>query len=375
MMTFFDLKYCQQLLNDCFEQYIERLLARIQQVSTSIFALIVLTICVPPIIALIFAELEAARVRSEQPKGCRKLGLKIESNLSNEFDKKFSLGRPPSTEQTSAEWWRVKSLWIYPVKSCKGVELNRSTVLATGMEYDRQFTFTQLKSTFPVGESTPEKKKAAHKWEFITQRQYPLLARVRTEIWVPDQSVDGYSPQTDDVESCGVIVLSFPYQSAGWRGKLAQWGAVIKGSVPENHFRIPFNPTPAQIEKAGYTYEDMTIWKDRVRALNMELEVPEELRYYLGISNKLGLFRIDNEALREVHRCAPKKEELGWQPVIGFQDAVSCYNFFAIDHWLTTIVSSSPSQSCQCKRYRASDAQNERPRPSLRGPLSSEHHQ
>jgi len=342
-MTLLNPECCQQLLNDFPKQYIERLLAQIHPVSTSIFALIVLTICVPPIIALIFAELVAARVRSEQPKGCRKLGLKIESNLSNEFDKKFSLGRPPSTEQTSAEWWRVKSLWIYPVKSCKGVELNRSTILATGMEYDRQFTFAQLKSPFPVGESTPEVEKAPHKWEFITQRQYPQLATVRTEIWVPDQSVEGYSPQTEDVESGGIVILIFPYQSSGWRGKLAQLGAAVKGSVPEKHIRIPFNPTPAQIEKAGYKYENITIWKDRVRALNMELEVPEELRYYLGISNKLGLFRIDNDALREVHRCAPKKEELGWQPVTGFQDAVSYYNFSAIDHWLTTVVSSSPS--------------------------------
>ncbi len=327
-MAFLNLEYYQKLLNDFFENNVDRLLAPVQQVSTSTFALLVLTICIPPIIALIFAEIEAARVRAEQPKGCRKLGLKIESNLSNEFDKKFSLGRPPSTEQTSAEWWRVKSLWIYPVKSCKGVELNRSTILATGMEYDRQFTFAQLKSPFPVGETTPEKEKAAHKWEFITQRQYPLLAKVRTEIWVPDQSVEGYNPQTEDVESSGAVVLSFPCQAAGWSGKLAQWGAAFTRSVPEKQFQIPFDPTPAQIEKAGYTYEDVTIWKDRVRALNMELQVPDELRYYLGISNKLGLFRIDNTALREVHRCAPKKEELGWQPVTGFQDAVS-YKFLA----------------------------------------------
>jgi hypothetical protein len=107
------------------------------------------------------------------------------------------------------------------------------------------------------------------------------------------------------------------------KGKLAQWGASIKGTVPEKRFRIPFNPTPAQVEKAGYTYEDITIWKDIVRALNMESEIPVELKYFLGITNKLGLFRIDNKALREVHRCAPKKEELGWQPVTVFQDAVS----------------------------------------------------
>jgi len=75
-----------------------------------------------------------------------------------------------------------------------------------------------------------------------------------------------------------------------------------------------------QIEKAGYSYEDMTIWKDTVSALNLEIEIPEELRYYLGISNKLGLFRIDNSKLREAHRNAPTKE-IGHQPITGFQDA------------------------------------------------------
>lgn len=320
-MPLLDLDCYNRILKDLFEQYFEQLLARIHHIYTSTFTLIILTICLPPIAALICFQVEVAKTRSEQPKGCRKLGLKIESNLSNEFDKKFSVGRPPSTEKTSAEWWRVKSLWIYPVKSCRGVELNRCTVLATGMEYDRQFTFAQLKS--PVGESTPEKDKATQKWEFITQRQFPSLARIKTEVWVPDQAVEGYSPQAEDVKSGGVVVLRFPHQQAGWRGQLTQWGASIKRAIPEKQFRIPFDPTPAQVENAGYTYEDITIWKDKVRALNMELEVPEELRYFLGIRNKLGLFRIDNEALREVHRCAPKKEELGWQPVTAFQDAVS----------------------------------------------------
>lgn len=292
------------------------------EVSTTTFVLIVLTICLPPILLVVLFEVEASRLRAEEPKGCRKLGLKIESNLLNEFDKKFSEGRPASTEETSAEWWRIKSMWIYPVKSCKGVELNRSSILSTGMEFDRQFTFAQLQSPFPVNANTPEKEKMAHKWHFITQRQYPLLARVRTEMWVPDQSVDSYTPHGADVESGGVIVMSFPHQQPGWRGTVANWGAWVKGTVPEKHFRVPFDPTPAQIETAGYVYEDMTIWKDTVSALNLEIDIPEELRYYLGISNKLGLFRVDNSKLREVHRCAPKKEELGWQPVTGFQDAV-----------------------------------------------------
>jgi len=195
-------------------------------------------------------------------------------------------------------------------------------VVATGMEYDRQFTFAQLKShPVAVNASTPEKEKAAHKWEYITQRQFPLLAKVRTEMWVPDQSVDTWAPHLEDVESGGVIIMSFPYQEAGWRGKVAQWGAAVKGTVPEKQFRIPFDPSPAQIDKAGYTKEPMTIWKDTVSALNLEIELPEELRYYLGMSNKLGLFRIDNSELRESRRNAPAKETVGHQPVTGFQDA------------------------------------------------------
>jgi len=311
----------RDLLEDYYDIYYEELLERIPVISTRTYVLTILAICIPPIIALIFYEREQARLRAEQPKGCRKLGLKIESNLLNEFDKKFSEGRPPSTEETSAEWWRLKSLWIYPVKSCRGVELNRGTVIATGMEFDRQFTFAQLKSPFPVGANTPDKEKAAHKWEFITQRQFPLLGKIETEMWVPDQSVDTYAPHAEDVESGGVIIMSFPYQEAGWKGTVAKWGAALKGTVPKKQFRVPFEPSPVQVEKAGYSYEKMTIWKDVVNALNLEIEIPEELRYYLGISNKLGLFRLDNSRLREVHRNASNKAELGYQPITGFQDA------------------------------------------------------
>lgn len=311
-------------LEQHYEIYQAQVNAYLASISTLTYVLTVLAICVPPLIALVFYEREEARLRAAQPRGCRKLGLKIESNLQNEFDRKFSEGRPPSTEETSAEWWRLKSMWIYPVKSCRGVELGRGMAIATGMEYDRQFTFAQLKDPLPAAANSADKDKPAHRWEFITQRQFPLLAKVRTEMWAPDQAVDTYTPHTEDVESGGVIVVSFPYQEPGWRGAVARWGAAVKGTVPEKHFRIPFDPTPVQIERAGYSYENLTIWKDTVRALNVEVDIPEELRYYLGISNKLGLFRIDSSQPREVYRNAPTKEELGYQPVTGFQDAVSC---------------------------------------------------
>ncbi|CAG8952385.1 hypothetical protein HYFRA_00001132 [Hymenoscyphus fraxineus] len=347
----------RQLAEEYYELYSQLLGEQLQRISTTTYVVTALAICLPPIIALIIYEREQAKLLAEQPQGCRKLGLKIESNLLNEYDKKFAEGRPPSTEETSAEWWRLKSMWIYPVKSCKGVELNRGTIIATGMEYDRQFTFAQLRSPFPVNAATPEKEKAAHKWEFITQRQFPLLARVRTEMWVPDQSVDTYKPHAEDVESGGVVIMSFPWQEAGWRGTVAKWGASFMGKVPEKQFRIPFDPSPVQIEKAGYSFEEMTIWKETVSALNMEIEIPDELRYYLGISNKLGLFRVDNSKLREVHRNAPKKEDLGYQPVTGFQDAYPLHliNLASVRDVESKIphVKGTPKPRISAQRFRA----------------------
>ena len=71
----------------------------------------------------------------------------------------------------------------------------------------------------------------------------------------------------------------------------------------------------------------MKIWKDMPEALNMGVEIPDDikakLKYCLGVSNPLTLFRIDTRKYREVFKCAPKKEEVGFQPIIGMADSVS----------------------------------------------------
>jgi len=218
------------------------------------------------------------------------------------------------------------------------------------MEYDRQFTFAQLRSPFPLATNTPTAAKAAHIWSSITATQFPLLSKVRTEMWVPDQSVDTYAPQVEDVESGGVIIISFPYQEPGWRGVIAKWGAKVKGTVPEMHFRVPFDPSPVQIEKAGYSWEKMTVWKDSiVTALNLEIEIPEELRYYLGISNKLGLFRIDNSKLR-----SPRYEPDAI-PAAGFQDAypIHLVNLATIRALESSLPKSKLTPRLSAARFRA----------------------
>ncbi|KFY44913.1 hypothetical protein V495_03199 [Pseudogymnoascus sp. VKM F-4514 (FW-929)] len=297
--------------------YYQKLLSTVADVPTPAL-FVTLLLCVPLGIALC---VNAAQPREEHPKGCRKLGIKTKSNLSNEFDKKFASGWPLSTSKAPTKQWRVQSMWIYPVKSCRGVELDHGDIITTGMKYDRQFTFAQLKNPAPAAETEEKKKQTARTWEFITQRKFPRLATVKIEIWVPDHSSESYAPDCDDVEGSGVVVIRFPYQQPGWRGKFERLGALIKGSVPEKQFRVPFDPTPSQVQKSGYIYEKVVIWKDTVNALNLEVDVPKELKEYLGVSNKLSLIRVDNSALREVYRCAPKAADLGYQPVTGFQDA------------------------------------------------------
>ena len=59
---------------------------------------------------------------------------------------------------------KVSALTIYPVKSCGGIQLAESPVLRRGLAFDRRFQIVDQNG------------------EFVTQREYPKLARVRTRI-------------------------------------------------------------------------------------------------------------------------------------------------------------------------------------------------
>jgi len=217
----------------------------------------------------------------------------------------------------------VRRLCVYPVKSCAGIEVTRSKVLATGLEHDRLYTLAQLRSPFPQGVDTPAAEREAHAWEFVTQRQFPALATVSVDLWVPDATKRSRLLSASDE---AFLVLRFPWQEAGWRGALAWAAAKLSrgaGGLPEKEVLLPVAfPSDAEIKERGYEYDTVRVWKETVRALNMAAELPPELRLYLGVSNKLGLFRIHPDARREVFRAAPKREQAGYQPIIDFQDAV-----------------------------------------------------
>ncbi|KAJ3549208.1 hypothetical protein NM208_g599 [Fusarium decemcellulare] len=272
----------------------------------------------------------------------RKIGL--EPALTN-LSSQFSGEHQPAPGKPIV----LQSLWIYPLKSCQGIEVSRSRVLPVGLEFDRLYTFAQLKKvTGPLG--SEGSKDDQYKWEFITQRQYPLLASLNVELWQPD-------PAKPKADGKGYILFRFPWK--GTRISLTSVIAKLAGGwndKPEKEVRLPVDfPTDKEIRTKGYTFESCSIWKDKVIALNMEKELPSELSLYLGTRHRLGLFRIDPGRLRQVHRCAPAKVDAGYQPVTGFQDAypVHLINIASVQDLASKIKMDDILPCLDVQRFRA----------------------
>lgn len=222
--------------------------------------------------------------RSSLPPG-KKLGIS-HSNLSDE-DTYDADGLPD---------WRIKSLWIYPIKSCQGVELNKVRLIPTGFENDRQFTFGELR----------EKG-----WVFITQRQYPKLTTVGAEI----------------------------YEAAT--------GSTLRATFGKQAFTIPLDATGPETP--------ITIWKETPTAYDVSGPLTAQLAAlgkYLGAKHPLGLFRAIPGSPRPVFRNAPTVDELGYQPVVGFADA---YPLHLLNlHSIRELAARIPSMAeLSARRFRA----------------------
>jgi hypothetical protein len=276
----------------------------------------------PPLVLLILAFTQHEAPSPPVP-GCRKLGINGPSNLSDQYSMKYSEGSEASTKP-----WNVKAIFIYPLKSCMGIELGTSEIVRTGLKYDRQFTLGQQVTGLPTMEG-----KVKSEWNFITQRTFPRLAKVETEIWVPCEKAPGYSEEAEYVKSEGCLVVRFPFSPdtdftvEGLKAYGRIWAAYLSGKPePMLEFRVPFNPSQERIKKIGYRSAEVKIWKDTPVALDMareiSVEIMEKLRYTLGVTNPITLFRIDTRKYREVFKCAPKKEDVGFQPIIGMADSV-----------------------------------------------------
>jgi hypothetical protein len=72
---------------------------------------------------IIFQSFSKSRKR---PPG-RKLGIDLNHKLSNLHDE-----YQQSPIGTTEDNWEVKSLWIFPIKSCKGIEVEEAKILPSG---------------------------------------------------------------------------------------------------------------------------------------------------------------------------------------------------------------------------------------------------
>lgn len=266
---------------------------------------------------------------------------------------------------------KLESLCLYPVESLTGIEVTRAKVTSTGLEFDRLYTLAQLKSPFPVSVQQARRDDAAakdHKWESITQRQFPLLSTVQVELWQPDlDKLKGLNDKNAQSNSEAFLILRFPWCETGVFGLWDLFAAkCLRGwnAVAEKEILLPVVFPPAEdITAKGYAREMVRLGsgsnydnkngddheiaaaavEEGEEALDMSVELPEELRLYLGVSNKLGLFRAapdpaasssvevssvnknqSSPLLQVVGSSTTSTEKAGYlPPVVGFHDSVS----------------------------------------------------
>ncbi|KAI7370769.1 hypothetical protein KC354_g1017 [Hortaea werneckii] len=326
-------------------------------------------------------------VRPTRVPGCLRLGLKKQSNLEGQY---------PDQDVASGGKPKVKALFTYPVKSARGVELAASEVQRSGLKYDRMFTFAQLASQAKNaqqrdGAVSEVSHEWDHQWQCINQREISRLALLETELWLPDprnkpdipahivrgrsrlnppseQSRSRSRPRGDTLELERGRKDSGAPEVSSW---VANGGCLIIRFPFEPDFnpfglrtetvtlRLPLMPTPQRRESKRYERDELSVRGDVALALNVSNEIDvrdlQKLKYFLGVSNPLALFRIDEHRLRSVKSCVPpdsRQDEFK----IAFADAfpigmTSLASIRAIDNQLPA--ESKAKGKLDARRFRA----------------------
>lgn len=336
-----------QLLNPFIPTYAPSMLdllssipATIQHGLDSAPNILLLSITLPIFLCFIFL-LPYLNPTPPPPKGCRRLGLSPSqrSNLHDEYSPKYIHGVPSTaTEPESGiPAWRIKALFTYPIKSCAGVELEAADVIETGLMYDRLFCFAEFfPSPHPATASTntststsneKENDEANGTWTARTlrDRDFRQLALLRPEIWIPDPSSPTYSATNPETLSNGVLLIHYPLPPS--RNPLITLLRTLHILASQSSFTIPLDPRPNSSTQFPLT--PVKIWKDIPLAHNYAHLLPATLKDLLTYDTtlpphqrrKLSLFRASTTHRREIYRNAPRKENIGFQPVTGFADA------------------------------------------------------
>ena len=311
--------------------------------------------CVLPILTILYNLYSSQKTR---PRGCRSLGVPPgQSHLHDEFDPKYTQGVPEGQNEANGQpAWRIKALFTYPIKSCAGVELDVANVVPTGLEYDRHFCFAEYVA--PKQQSNDDKDMPRWTARTLRDAKFNRMALIRSEIWVPDATARDYAPELDEVKSQGVMVVSYPrvLPSNPVLSLLVRIGTMLRVVYQEHSFQVPLSPPPDHM--ASYPSLPVKIWKDSPKAYDYGQHIPRSLREYLGSgpgspSTRLTLFRVNPSHHREIFRNAPRKDELGFQPVTGFADAypIHLLNLASVHDVAARCAADTPRLSI--RRFRA----------------------
>ena len=177
----------------------------------------------------------------------------------------------------------AQNVQIFPVDLCRGIEVQSDQVPSGSTEYNHLYTFAQADHQ---GDDNVV-------WKALSQEQFPALATVDVDLWVPDSNKT--SRLLGKVDG-SFLVLRFPWTDAGLQGILQRVSSKLSyglHAVPEKEFLLPVSfPNENEIKAQGYSLAEFQNDDSKTMALNMEVELPVELARYLG-AEKVGIFRVD----------------------------------------------------------------------------------
>lgn len=291
----------------------ELLAAAVSQISLSSVLGTILIFTAALLTILVSIRFQERQHSFSPPKGFVRLGLSGRSHLHDEYDPAYGKEKEAGLNSDGTPNWKVKALTIFPIKSCATIELDEADICPTGLVWDREFSFAEYLTPETKPDASEEEKKPV--WRFRTQRTpgYENLALVRPELWFPKGKVSS----TPDQKNGAVMIVYYPHIFKGSAAPLLQWMQSVHLLPKERSFAVPLDP-PGEHEFAS---KDVVIWKDTPTWFDYGKYVPSDLAGFVGAESPFSLFRSDPERYRQVFRCAPRKEELGYQSVVGFQDA------------------------------------------------------
>lgn len=288
----------------------------------------------------LFASYLDVSSKQKYPRACKRIGRSQEATSNSWGNIRRDISRTlwrQRQDKQSPVVGIVENLYVHPIKSCKAVGMEEAEVLSAGFKHDRKFTFAEFREAPEAGAVSSKTQPGG--WHFVTQRKYGKLANIRVDIWVPDPESLEYAPGEPNVQSDGVLVVRYPDLDQGTRKYEVQ-----------RSFELPFHPTKSQIVNQGYTMEKLTVWKDCPESLlitstNRADSPPwiKDIQAYIGCSKPFALFRVATGHDRQVFRNAPRKEELGYQSVVGFADSYPLHilglaSVADLDHRLTHVI-------------------------------------